>query len=215
MMVFLFRSLPWGLLAMVPLSLTITLVYGIIGFAGKDYDMPIAVLSSLTLGLSVDFAIHFLERSRELRGEAGSWQGATKLVFGDPARAISRNALVIAIGFLPLLAATLVPYQTVGFFLAAIMAVSAVGTLVILPPLIKVLEGLLFRETRALAFMCNCWMCVGSVVAAVIIATYVLHGYAILDWSVLTWVAIVLVGLAVLACYRLSRLRNRQAAEDA
>jgi len=46
---------------MIPLTVTITLIYGIIGLVGKDYDMPVAVLSSLTLGLSVDFAIHFLQ----------------------------------------------------------------------------------------------------------------------------------------------------------
>ncbi|MCI0517291.1 MAG: MMPL family transporter, partial [Woeseiaceae bacterium] len=66
MMVLLFRSLRLGLLSMVPLSITILGVYGAIGWLGKDYDMPIAVLSSLTLGLSVDFAIHFIERMRAL-----------------------------------------------------------------------------------------------------------------------------------------------------
>jgi predicted RND superfamily exporter protein len=54
-------------------------------------------------------------------------------VFEEPARAISRNAIVIAVGFTPLLLAPLVPYITVGVFLASIMAVSAIVTLVLLP----------------------------------------------------------------------------------
>ena len=58
---------------MVPLTITITFTYGMIGLAGKDYDMPVAVLSSLTLGLSVDFAIHFLERARSIQAETGDW----------------------------------------------------------------------------------------------------------------------------------------------
>jgi hypothetical protein len=65
MMIVLFRSIGYGLLAMLPLTITITFIYGLIGWTGKDYDMPIAVLSALTLGLSIDFAIHFIERSRE------------------------------------------------------------------------------------------------------------------------------------------------------
>ncbi|MBL7017171.1 MAG: MMPL family transporter, partial [Kiritimatiellales bacterium] len=73
MMMLLFRSPLIGLLAMIPLSVTITFIYGLIGWVGKDYDMPVAVLSSLTLGLSVDFAIHFLERARELQKKLGSW----------------------------------------------------------------------------------------------------------------------------------------------
>ena len=94
--------------------------------------MPVAVLSALTLGLSVDFAIHFLERLRALHKETGNWTATIKLMFEEPALAISRNAIVIAIGFLPLLAAPLVPYNTVGFFLAAIMFVSALTTLLLL-----------------------------------------------------------------------------------
>jgi predicted RND superfamily exporter protein len=148
MMAVLFRSVLWGVLAMIPLSVTIAFIYGLIGWVGKDYDMPVAVLSSLTLGMSVDFAIHYLERARELYRQTGSWAEAALEMAGAPARAISRNAIVIAVGFLPLLLATLIPYRTVGFFLATIMAVSGVGTLVILPSMIRVLQGVLFRKER-------------------------------------------------------------------
>ncbi len=145
MMVVLFRSVLWGLLSMLPLSVTIAFIYGAIGLVGKDYDMPVAVLSSLTLGMSVDFAIHFLQRSRDLYRETGAWPEASRRMALAPARAIGRNAIVIAVGFLPLLLAPLVPYQTVGFFLATILAVSAIATLVILPSLMQVLQGRLFR----------------------------------------------------------------------
>jgi predicted RND superfamily exporter protein len=133
MMIVLFRSLAYGLLAMLPLTITITFIYGLIGWTGKDYDMPIAVLSALTLGLSIDFAIHFIERSREALAKHGGLRAAMAEVFEEPARAISRNAIVIAIGFTPLLLAPLVPYITVGVFLATIMAVSAIVTLLLLP----------------------------------------------------------------------------------
>ena len=149
MMAFLFRSARLGLLAMVPLSLTIVGVYGIIGWIGKDYDMPIAVLSSLTLGLSVDFAIHFIERTRALLRESGSFTDATARLFEEPARAIARNAIVIALGFTPLFFAPLVPYITVGAFMAAIMALSALTTLVLLPALMSWAGPWLFPEMRA------------------------------------------------------------------
>lgn len=148
MMIVLFRSLRFGLLAMLPLSLTILAVYGLIGWIGKDYDMPIAVLSSLTLGLSVDFAIHFIERMRQLYAECGSFARAAELMFEEPARAISRNAIVIALGFTPLFLAPLVPYITVGAFMASIMAISGMATLVLLPAVMS-LPGLgLGRATR-------------------------------------------------------------------
>jgi predicted RND superfamily exporter protein len=146
MMTFLFRSVRLGVLAMVPLSLTILGVYGAIGWIGKDYDMPIAVLSSLTLGLSVDFAIHFIERSRALLQSTGAFETAMEKVFEEPARAIARNAIVIAIGFTPLFFAPLVPYITVGAFMAAIMALSGLTTLVLLPALMSWAGPWLFPE---------------------------------------------------------------------
>ncbi len=144
MMIALFRSFVFGVLAVLPLTLTIALIYGVMGLTGKYYDMPVAVLSSLSLGLSVDFAIHFIQRLRVAFAEIGDWRLAISQVFEEPARAITRNALVISLGFLPLLAAPLVPYITVGAFLASIMAVSAIVTLLMLPALLRLWPRLFF-----------------------------------------------------------------------
>jgi predicted RND superfamily exporter protein len=148
MMLVLFRSTWFALLAMLPLSVTITFIYGLIGLVGKDYDMPVAVLSALTLGLSVDFAIHFLQRARTIQKETRDWRRTVEQVFAEPARAITRNAIVIAVGFLPLLASPLVPYNTVGFFLAAIMAVSGLVTLILLPAVMSLMRKRLFAAVR-------------------------------------------------------------------
>lgn len=140
MMMLLFRSIKYGILAMLPLTFTITMIYGLVGWFGKAYDMPIAVLSALTLGLSIDFAIHFIQRVRELEAEKQSLGLALKDMFNEPSRAITRNAIVIAIGFTPLLLSPLMPYITVGFFLASIMILSALVTLVLLPALLTLLD---------------------------------------------------------------------------
>jgi predicted RND superfamily exporter protein len=144
-MTLLFRSPGFGLLAMVPLTITIVGVYGVIGWVGKDYDMPIAVLSSLTLGLSVDFAIHFIQRLRALYAETGSFDAAAREVFEEPARAIARNGIVIALGFTPLFVAPLVPYITVGAFMAGIMAASGLATLVLIPAIVSWAHPWLFK----------------------------------------------------------------------
>jgi len=136
MMVFLFRSFRWGLIAMLPLTLTIVLIYGFIGFSGKFYDMPIAILSSLTLGLSIDFAIHFIESARVTFKRVRSVEGTMNEMFQSTAQAIWRNVLVVSVGFLPLFFASLVPYITVGSFFFAIMLVSGVSTLILLPAII-------------------------------------------------------------------------------
>ena len=148
MMFMLFKSFNRALLSMIPLSVTILFIYSLLGFLSKDYDMPVAVLSALTLGLSIDFAIHFIQRAIELNREYGNWLQVADKMFAGPGRAIIRNALVVAIGFLPLLAAPLIPYKTVGFFMFAIMAVSSVATLIIIPAIVSLLPDLL-KEKRA------------------------------------------------------------------
>lgn len=148
MMIILFRSMLWSVIAMLPLSITILFIYGIIGFTGKFYDMPIAVLSSLTLGLSIDFAIHFIEHARMYNSRNKSMERTFDEIFEGTAQAIWKNVLVISIGFFPLFFAGLVPYLTVGSFFFAIMLVSGVTTLILMPAVLKLLYKFLpsFKE---------------------------------------------------------------------
>lgn len=145
-MSFLFRSPLWGALCMVPLSITLLMIYGMTGLIGKDYDLPVAVLSSLSLGMAVDFAIHFLSRSRSLYGEKKSWRSILPELYGEPARAISRNVLVIAVGFLPLVVAPLVPYKTTGVMLFGILTISGIVTLLLLPAMLRLFENTFFKK---------------------------------------------------------------------
>ena len=148
MMALLFRSVRLGLVAMLPLTATILAVYGLVGWTGKFYDMPVAVLSSLTLGLSVDFAIHFIQRMRSLYKETASFDEAARRIFEAPGRAIMRNAIVIALGFTPLFLAPLLPYVTVGGFMASIMAISGIATLLLLPAVMSLSGPALFGGSR-------------------------------------------------------------------
>ncbi|MDY6905283.1 MAG: MMPL family transporter [Thermodesulfobacteriota bacterium] len=208
MMTILYRSALWGLLSMIPLTVTILFIYGIIGWIGKDYDMPVAVLSALSLGLAVDYAIHFLSRSRMLYLEHGSWGAASGPVFGEPALAISRNAIVIGVGFLPLLAAPLVPYKTVGFFIAAILVMAGLSSLLILPSLITLLEKALFPQTRRWGVICNVATCAVSA-ATLIAALYVnLNNFMHMGWTAMAWISLIIIVVMANICYFSGKSRD-------
>jgi predicted RND superfamily exporter protein len=99
--------------------------------------------------MAVDFAIHFLQRCRDKYSSSpGDWEAVVTEMFGEPARAISRNVLVIGIGFLPLLIAPLVPYKTMGVMLFAIMTLSGVATLLSLPAILTLLEKWFFKNSK-------------------------------------------------------------------
>ncbi len=208
MMTVLYRSALWGMLSMVPLTVTIALIYGGIGLVGKDYDMPVAVLSALSLGLAIDYAIHFLSRSRAMYREHGSWAKTSGPVFGEPARAITRNAIVIGVGFLPLLAAPLVPYKTVGIFIAAILLLAGLASLQILPALITLLERLLFPRTRKCCLVCNCGTCILSAAAIVAIVAVNVGHFLHVGWTSLSWGSLVIVLVLAQACLLIGRTKR-------
>lgn len=155
-LVFNFRSVKWAFISYIPLLFTILLIYGVVGFMGKDFDMPIAVLSCLSLGMAVDFSIHFISRFRlrltEYQGSRVKGQESSELVTdallwtaARPGKGIMRNALLFAAAFSVMLFAPLTPYITVGAFIVSMMLLSALMTIIYLPALITLLQGWLFK----------------------------------------------------------------------
>lgn len=149
MMIGLFRSLKLGLISMIPLSAAIAMCYAFLGFSGRPYDMPVAVLSSLSLGLAVDFAIHYLQRGREIyREEKGDFEKTMFRFYEGPAHALVRNIVVIAIGFVPMFFSSLIPYITVGAFFFAIMVIAGTTTLFSLPAVLSLSPRTFFGEVK-------------------------------------------------------------------
>jgi predicted RND superfamily exporter protein len=144
-----FRSVKWALVGYTPLLFTILLIYGVVGFIGKDFDMPISVLSTLSLGMAVDFAIHFVSRFRQRLKETGgrkeSINDALLWTAARPGKGIVRNAVLFAASFAVMMFAPLTPYITVGAFIVSMMLLSAVMTIIYLPALITLLQGWLFK----------------------------------------------------------------------
>ncbi|MBI3596741.1 MAG: MMPL family transporter [Nitrospirae bacterium] len=142
-LVFNFRSLRWALVAYTPLLFTILMIYGAIGYIGKDFDMPISVLSTLSLGMAVDFAIHFVGRFQQRYAKEPDLEKALLWTAARPGKGIMRNAALFAVAFSAMAFAPLTPYITVGLFIVSMMLLSAAVTLVGIPALIVIFqEGL-------------------------------------------------------------------------
>lgn len=160
-LIFDFRSFKWAVVSYVPLIFTVLLIYGVIGFTGKRFDMPISVLSCLSLGMAVDFAIHFVNRFRQRLAESSELgvQSPEKLktlnselitqsllwTAQRPGKGIMRNAVLFASAFSVMMLAPLTPYITVEAFIVSMMMLSAIMTIIYLPALITLLRGWLFK----------------------------------------------------------------------
>jgi len=151
-LIFNFRSFKWAVVSYVPLLFTILLIYGVVGFSGKRFDMPISVLSCLALGMAVDFSIHFIGRFKQRLAESSIGTPNSELIIESllwtaarPGKGIMRNAVLFAASFAVMLFAPLTPYITVGAFIVSMMMLSALMTIIYLPALIVLLRGWLFK----------------------------------------------------------------------
>ncbi|MBI3222209.1 MAG: MMPL family transporter [Nitrosomonadales bacterium] len=152
-----FRSARWALVGYMPLLFTILLIYGVVGFVGKDFDMPLSVLSTLSLGMAVDFSIHFISRFRQHLVETGGGTNEAAVreallwTAARPGKGILRNALLFAGAFSVMLFAPLTPYIAVGAFIVSMMLLSALLTILYLPALVMMGRNWLFDEPKLTA----------------------------------------------------------------
>lgn len=133
----LYRSLWSALLAMMPVSLTLLVIYGGMGLIGVHLDIGTSMLASLTTGAGVDYAVHLLAAWKAPPGKDKPSQ-ATLIAAASYSsflvgRAIWTNALMVAAGFVVLTMGEARPLQNVGGLTAAAMMAAALATFVAIP----------------------------------------------------------------------------------
>ncbi|NQY91368.1 MAG: MMPL family transporter [Deltaproteobacteria bacterium] len=128
-----FRSPVMALLLVAPEAFAVLLTYGALGIAGIPADFGIAVLSGITLGIGVDFSVHYLHRYRELRNHGMEHEGASVLTAATAGRVLFFNAVVLVGGFLVLLGARFYPQVKLGLLVTTTMVICYVYTLYLFP----------------------------------------------------------------------------------
>ncbi len=126
-----YRSWKIGILAIIPLSVTIIFNFGLMGFTGIDLSIPTAMISSIIIGIGVDFSFHLLSRYKlELQKEHSlSPIVRTIRTVGKP---ILFNAIATGFGFIVLMVSGFVPLRFMGLLIFLTMLFCAFGALTIL-----------------------------------------------------------------------------------
>lgn len=140
-LIYTFRSLKIGLAAMLPLVITILINFGIMGVLGISLDIGTAVISSIVIGIGVDYSIHYIKRFLEFRNRGDAFAQAIDRTVYHSGKAILANAVTVGTGFIALLFSTLTPLITMGWMITATMLISAFSTLIILPAAITLLSA--------------------------------------------------------------------------
>ncbi len=137
----LFGSLVIGLLAVIPLVVTVSLNFGIMGLFGIPLDIGTVMISSIAIGIGIDYAIHFLARYRTELVKGASAADAIVTTTSTTGRAIVFNAIAVGLGFLVLAFSSIYSLGMVGWIIALTMLVSSVGSMTLLPAILSLLDG--------------------------------------------------------------------------
>ncbi len=129
-------SLGAGLLSLVPLFVAVAGNFGVMGYAGAYLDMATVMIASLTVGIGVDYAVHFLNRYRNERRMGLPHAEALAETYRTSGRAIVVNALTLALGFLVMLFSRFGALNTFGWLIALTMVTSMLGALLVLPAIL-------------------------------------------------------------------------------
>ena len=128
---FMFRNLILGLIASIPVVISSALNFGAMGLLGIPLSTSTALISSIAVGIGIDYSIHMTERYKVLRSEGYTGVEAGRRAMSDTGRAVFLNATVVICGFLVLLLSAFPPNRQVGALVSLNMAAAFAATMTI------------------------------------------------------------------------------------
>jgi len=134
-----FKNLKKAFVSIIPISLTLIVLFGFMGYARIKLSIITATMGSIVVGVGIDYAIHFVENFGYNYKKFKDLDLAIKNTFSTTSKPILANALGLAIGFSVLL---LSPFKFHEYFVEITwisMLTSSFLSLTLLPTLLKII----------------------------------------------------------------------------
>jgi len=131
------EGLQRGVVSWIPLMMVVVWVYGIMGYTGYNINSQTVTIGALSLGLGVDYAVHFttrLEEEAEHQPMAPPVEWVAKST-ATTGRAMAGAALTTAGGFAVLNLSALLPLRLFGQAFVVAITLALLTSLLILPAL--------------------------------------------------------------------------------
>lgn len=129
------RSIAEGVISILPLTASLVINFGIMGFAGIPVDISTATIASIAIGIGVDYTLHFMERYRIMRRTLDA-KDAVVVTMRTTGKGIVFNAVAVAGGFLALAASSIRGNIYMGSLMAVIMVVASSFAMTMLPAIL-------------------------------------------------------------------------------
>ena len=135
MLALIFRSVSRGLMGMIPLVFTVLFNFGVMGFFGVHLDIGTALVSSIVIGIGVDYSIHYLSRMFHELADGKELHDAISNTVRRSGKAITSNAVTVGFGFLALSVSEFLPLVTLSWMIWLTLNISALATMILIPAL--------------------------------------------------------------------------------
>ncbi len=136
-MTLIFRSFVGGLLSIIPLGTAIILVFGLMGYLNIELNIATAMLTSIMIGVGVDYTVHFLWHLREHIRSGQEMEEAIYTTLRISGKGIVFNALSVIIGFTVLTLSVFLPVYFFGFLITLSISMCLFGSLALLPAIVS------------------------------------------------------------------------------
>ena len=141
MMMILMGGVKMGLVSMLPNILPILILVSIMSVANIPLDMFTMLVGSIALGIAVDDTVHFSYNYNKYRSEGKTVDDSVRLTLLGTGRAIMTTSIVLSLGFLVLITATMTNMINFGILTASAIFIALIADFILLPAIYKLIEG--------------------------------------------------------------------------
>lgn len=140
MLVVLFRSVKLAFIGTLPNIFTASFILGCMGVFGIPLDIMTITIAAITIGIGVDYAIHYIHRYKKEYSESGDNYQAIHKSQTTVGKALYFTSITITLGFIVLVLSNFVPSIYFGLLTSVAMLISLFATFSIIPLLLSVMK---------------------------------------------------------------------------
>lgn len=133
MLSLIYRNPILGLIAMIPVTMSILWVLGTMYFIGYSLNILTIMVTCITIGVGIDYACYIVERFRRTADQTGNVTTAVSETISRTGSAIFIAALSSILGFGVLALAPIPPEQQFGIITALTLIYALISSIVVLP----------------------------------------------------------------------------------
>jgi len=126
------RSIRFAVASILPILMTVAWLYAFMELIGAALNIVTATIAAVSIGIGIDFAIHYIVRYREELGRRPA-PAAVQVAGEGTGTALVASAVSSAVGFGILAFAPMPLFATYGLLTAVMVVMALVATLLVLP----------------------------------------------------------------------------------